>query len=183
MPLTNQELMRQYFAEETARIADWDIDNHPENYKLLEAKIAEFEAINYESKARAARLHEEKRRIDLKEWDGKVQRKTLADPRQAKLNKQVKAKTVELTKLEKLVDIYTSQGWADKDILDNIPESKFKRSEVWIAIRKMRGDSGPVLTEEQKQGIAQEEAEEAKQKAEEEKARKAAKEEAEKVGK
>lgn len=161
--LTQQELYRQYLAEETAKIAEWDIDNHPENYRLLIARQEQIEAINYESKVRGIKLTEEVRRLQVKNWDGKVTKKSLADPRKAKLNKEVKVKTVELTKLEKLVDNFVSQGWADKDILDFIPE-KFSRSEVWSAIRKIRGDSEPVLTEEQKQGIAEEEAEEAKKK-------------------
>lgn len=168
--LTQQELMKQYQEEEVLKIAELDLDNHPENYTKVIERIALIEALVFEAKSRAVPWHRVNREMELKGWDKKVARKVLTDPRKSRLDKEVKAKAAELTKVEKAVSNWVSVNWADKDILDFFP-AKISRSEIWAAIRKARGTTEPVLTDEQKVGLAEEEAEEQAKKVEEERAR------------
>lgn len=160
-PLTQQELMIQYLKDENLKIVDLDLDNHPENIHILEVRLAQFEGIIFEAKVRATPVSRKVREHQIKNFGEvkKITSKELKDPRLVK----TQVKKIELSKLEKMIQGFVTLEYADKDILDMIPE-KFTRGEVWKAIRLFRPDSTPILTEEQKIGLEEEKAQELKAK-------------------
>lgn len=164
-PLTQEELMIQYFNDEELRIKDLDLESEDddirrEGYIKLCARIKQIEAIAFEAKARAVRLTSAKRKVDAKnpsaDWLKASKTNELADPRKASVKK---AEKTALTKLEKLVAGFVSLDYSDDDILDAVPTT-FKRGEVWDAINKARGRSPLTNSPELQANIDKAEAEE-----------------------
>jgi hypothetical protein len=142
--ITQAQLFAEISNDENFRIEKLDFTK--DGYKLLEDRIALIEAIAFEAKTRAAVLHSKKRKIDAasgkNRWDdhrGKENKSNSSDPRNSPILKTAKEKhKKELSKIDKVVSGFIELGYTDDEIMDAIPEGKFKGHEIRESIASMR---------------------------------------------
>ena len=147
--LTQSELFAQSIQDEQFKIDSLPWKEDPgKAYQMLEERIDLLESIAFEARARAAENTKRRRIEDAKSGKNRWDKKTgglnpanSSDPRKNPLMKAAKDKHKKsLTKLETLINSYMEMDYSDSEIMESIPEGKFKGSEVREAIQKLRGE-------------------------------------------
>lgn len=146
-PLTQEQLFAQASRDEQLKIASLPWDTNPsEAMEKLIARFRQLENISLEAKIRATEAAKKMRQVEASSgknrWDkerrGEV-KGNLSDPRNSPLLSAAQKKhKSDLNKVEKLVQGFIDLGYDDSEIMDAIPEGKFKGHEVRAAITKLR---------------------------------------------
>lgn len=144
---TQEQLFIEASRDEQLKIAElpWDSDPQLAMQKLV-ARFKQLENISLEAKVRATEAAKKMRQVEnasgKNRWDKERRGENSSNNSNPLTNSLLSAAQKQhkkdLSKVEKLVSGMIELGYTDNDILDGIPESKFKGSEVRAAIQKIR---------------------------------------------